>query len=159
MSRKNKANREGILSLADDLIKHARLYNQEVYGNIEPCGTVRCMAGQCLANEIGSKEFIKRVKAGESLWPDAVEAGKRQLGLSLAKHKHPLIFLDHYSWPNDLTHEYNEAKTNIGKVIAALKALSRLRIDGTISSMVQTRIPQLTALLKDQKAPAKKGRK
>ena len=164
-----KLNKAGIRQLADDLVAHKKMYNQQTYGtkvsksdDEEDCGTFACMAGICLWRQIGARKFNK-LAAGwlhpSSGGPDCMPAGLKQLGIAVESYlgAAPQLFEPVCEWPKDIRDEY-ESNGPTWRVIAALKALQRLRVDGTIDpnpKAVHTRLPQLTKLLKS--AAAKKA--
>lgn len=156
MEKMKKAlNKAGILQLADDLVAHPKLYAQHTFGQKEACGTIRCLAGQCLASEIGMRKYNKLVQKFWSCEEDyvgeftnsCIASGKKQLGITTTK-PYPTIFDTINEWPLDLQKEYYEATTPKQHVIVALKALQRLRPNGTIDNkdVVHTEIPQLASL-------------
>lgn len=149
-------NKKGILALAANLVAHKKRYNQNSFGRPdEVCGTVCCLAGFCYSAEIGAQKFnllAKRYKYN-LLERGSLRAGRKQLGL---RPRSPEIFGNLVSWPNDLNKEYY-ANGPSGRVVVALKALSRLRPNGTIDpdpEAVHTKIPALAKLLAKQKKAA-----
>jgi len=152
--------KKGINQLADDLVRNKKRYNQNRFGIIrtkskgfdkEECGTFCCLAGFCYLAKLGSlRLFQKEVKLGiEKFENNCKRAGRRQLGLSKDADKFPQIFLSLSEWPDDLQDEY-ESNGPEHRVITALKALQRLRPDGTIDrdpAAVHTKLPQLEKLL------------
>ena len=153
--------KEGVLRLADLLIHNINHYLQRVFVNQNECGTICCMAGLCYANEIGVRKFNSIAKKiyeeegptgrGRELTTECVLAGERLLGL-LKRYSpqygygFPDIFSDPTDWPMDLMEEYGKASSNKERVIAALKALSRMDARGEIQDHVITEIPQLKKL-------------
>ena len=160
MARKAKTglNKKGIRLLADDLVAHEKMYDQNTYGqrytNKNACQTFCCMAGLCKVRKIGLRAFNKLASdwhARNSGGSECAPAGKEQLGLEDIDF--PQIFDDIYRWPRDLYQEY-ESNGPRWRVIAALKSLQRLLPDGTIDEnpkAVHTRLPQLATLLKKTK--------
>ena len=158
--KKPSLNRKGILLLADDLIANAKKYDQDTFGEIEECGTVRCMAGQCYLREIGARSFNSAVKGhsrnfeASTFSEDCVSSGTKQLGIKIPKSfgedYNPDIFSPAFCWPADLSEEYEKAERPIERVIVALKALSRTKNDGSIGKnpkRIYNEIPQLKELL------------
>ena len=138
-------NREGILKLAADLVDNWQRYDQDTFGEDRECGTVCCMAGFCLINEVGTKRF-NQINRDEpfNLPVMARRAGARQLGIPFGA----LLFYDTIYWPSDLRREYRERKGKC-RIVAALKALERLRGDGSIDprpTAIHTHIPLLDEL-------------
>jgi hypothetical protein len=151
--KKSTLNKAGIRLLADDLVAHKKMYDQDTYGDYEnECGTFCCLAGFCYRREIGARKFAQWAKDKGKDTDLAEDAGRKQLGL-----KDDIdIFNPFECWPSDLVEEY-ESNGPTWRVIAALKALQRLRPDGSIDpnpKKIHTRIPQLKALL----ATAKKAK-
>lgn len=141
-------NKKGIRLLADDLVAHKKLYNQNVEGRPDPCGTVGCLAGFCLARKLGRREYIKRVESS-FIGVEAHQSGRDQLGLPEPNIGRLQIFDFLWSWPQDLQDLYKSNGPRC-RMIAALYALQRLREDGTIDpdpKAVHTRLPQLKKLL------------
>ncbi len=153
-------NKKGILQLADDLVAHKKQYDQEVFGKVRDCGTFACMAGLCKWREVGTKAF-KKLALDWQIPSDGVseckETGYGQLGINRSYFDElAQIFEPVEHWPQDLQEEY-ESNGPTWRVIAALKALQRLRVDGTIDpdpEAVHTKLPQLAKML----ATAKKAR-
>lgn len=145
-------NREGILKLADDLLAHRAMYDQNVFGKRSACGTVCCLAGLCLLNEAGEERFGGRRRRltpprTQSALDKTCMAGARQLGIPADC----TLFSGAISWPFDLADDYRCATTPDARVVVALKALQRLREDGSIDddpNAVYTPIPQLGLLAK-----------
>ncbi len=145
-----KVRKVGIRLLADDLVANKKKYDQNTFGDVEDCGTVACLAGLCHMREIGVRKFNKLARYGEVDSFACITSGERQLGITNAK----TIFNTISAWPSDLKDEYYE-NGPLGRVVVALKALQRLKPDGSIDRMraaVHTRLPQLTKLLKEQAA-------
>jgi hypothetical protein len=151
-----RVNRKGVLALADKLTQEAKLYDQHTFGTPKAaCGTVCCLAGHAYALEIGAKQFNKEAKldsrgiGSNNFYLNCVEAGKKLLGLNTDLEMNDLtdrIFGTEDDWPDDLYNEYDGATTSKQRVIVALKALSRLRVDGTIDpdpKKIHTKIPHL----------------
>jgi hypothetical protein len=175
VKKTKKLNRKGILELADMLVVNKKFYDQDRFGKVEACGTFCCQAGFCYLSQVGKKNFNKEVKAAfveasnpnfRSFVEHCINAGITKLGLALPAYEYfdedtPQIFSDvEFSWPEDLVEEY-QSNGPTWRVIAALRALSRLKVDGTIDEnpkAVHTRIPQLKALLDAEKAKKKAGK-
>lgn len=139
-----KPSKKGILDLADMLVHNMKKYNQNTYGDESSCGTVGCLAGFCLAEKIGARAYNKQAKNFVVDSDACILAGKEKL--KLKGPEYPQIFDSVGSWPDDLYGEYARAESDKGRVIVALKALSRLRVDGRIGKKVLTNIPQLKQL-------------
>lgn len=141
-----KLNRKGIMLLADDLVAHQKRYMQETWGKKTDCGTVCCLAGFCYLRKIGLRKFESELRF--DLDDGAVrDAGCGQLGLRMINF--PQLFCPVDQWPSDLSDEY-QSNGPRWRVIAALKALQRLRLNGTIDpnpEKIHTRLPQLAYLL------------
>lgn len=162
---KKGLNKAAIRSLASNIYAQAKKYRQNTLTSREACGTTCCMAGFCKAEEIGTKEFNKlakkfylddRTQESIDFYDSCMEAGVKTLGIK-SSNTTPNIFETTWSWPTDLRQEYFDAKTNKGKAIVAIKALSRMNPDGSIDDnpkAVHTRIPELSNYLR-----AKKGKK
>ena len=152
---KSGLNRKGILLLADDLVAHKKMYDQDELSSVGECGTVCCLAGFCFRRKIGPRMFNKWAKeddSGRHLYTanEAFDAGGEQLGVGWRGGN---IFAGISNWPDDLENEYYENGPR-GRVVVALKALQRLRSDGTIDpdpKKIHTRLPQLKALLATKK--------
>lgn len=155
----SKLNKAGIRLLADDLVKHAKRYDQNVFGRVDECGTVACLAGFCKIREVGTRRFNALAKGWnrriESGFHYCVPAGLKQLGLA----DFPAIFGCIPLWPQDLEDLYRSGRP-FSAPIAALYALQRLLPDGSIDKnrkAVHTHLPQLKVMLEKQKrAEAKK---
>jgi hypothetical protein len=155
----SKLNKAGIRLLADDLVKHAKRYDQNVFGRVDECGTVACLAGFCAIREVGTRRFTALVEGWNRQDEDGfyycVPAGLKQLGLT----GYPAIFGDIPLWPQDLEDLYWSGRP-FSAPIAALYALQRLLPDGSIDKnpkAVHTRLTQLKVMLEKQKrAEAKK---
>ncbi len=148
---KSTLNKAGIRLLADDLVANKKMYDQDTFGDREECGTFCCLAGFCYRREIGARRFTLWAKNEDKDTDLAKDAGRKQLGL---KDDIDIFNLFAY-WPDDLVEEY-ESNGPTWRVIAALKALQRLRDDGSIDpdpKAVHTRLPQLKALLATAKKP------
>lgn len=164
VKKTTKLNKKGILQLADDLVAHKKQYDQEVFGRVDDCGTFACMAGLCKWREVGTKAFKKLAKnwimPSDGIF-ECKDAGCAALGIKVkldypGQTKLGEIFSNIFDWPDDLQEEY-ESNGPTWRVIAALKALQRLRVDGTIDrdpKAVHTKLPQLTKML----ATAKKAK-
>lgn len=152
--------KKGILQLADDLVAHKKMYDQEQFGKADACGTFACMAGMCLWRKIGPRKFnalAKQWHYASNGAEECKEAGYAQLGLGKPLYIFVDIFSDINYWPDDLADEYRSNGPQ-WRVIAALKALQRLLPDGSIDldpTAVHTRIPQLKELLAAEKAKKK----
>lgn len=143
-----KPNRAGILLLAKDLFSHKKLYDQNTEGMLETCGTVGCMAGFCHARKIGRRAYNLKVRRGGVVVYQAHMDGHRQLGLTVVGIEMAQIFNVVSYWPSDLRMMY-ESNGPASRVMAALMALQRLHVDGTIDpdpKKIITRIPQLKVL-------------
>lgn len=149
--------KKGILSLADMLVNNMKGYDQDTYANTSSCGTVGCLAGFCYAEQIGVRTYNKLAKNEEVRGDLCVEAGNKKLGLT---GDDPAVFGSIDLWPTDLRQEYFDAAEyptkkarSRGKVVVALKALSRLKKNGSIAGpgTLITDIPQLNKLLKEDK--------
>jgi len=157
-------NVEGINQLADDLVRDDARYNQSYWGQDtkyvnDPtpespffgtaCGTVACLAGFCMARKIGVTEFNKVAAIYPGISGDSARFyGAQQLGIPFEA----VIFNNIGDWPSDLRQEYRNAKPR-GRVLVALKALQRLRPDGSIDpdpDVVHTPLKQLNALLEEK---------
>jgi hypothetical protein len=152
-------NKKGIHQLADALVAEQKRYDQDTFGERKyigaTCSSVCCLAGMSFALQIGNRSFTAKVKAAENERYDGdfnaecEEAGRKQLGLKTPEEEFSDIFRSIYDWPNDLSKDYH-ANGPKWRVIAALKALQRLRPDGSIDpnpDAIHTRLPQLKKLL------------
>jgi hypothetical protein len=156
MGKRSTLNKAGIRQLADDLVANKKMYDQDDFGSREECGTVCCLAGFCYRHEIGARKFTLWAKDEDHKNDDCIKSGLKQLGLPVIKSDYswievesPQVFGMINIWPDDLEDEYYENGPR-GRVIVALKALQRLREDGTIDpdpKKVHTKLPQLKALL------------
>jgi hypothetical protein len=151
-------NTKGILKLAEGLVIHSEMYDQNVYGKRDTCGTVCCLAGLCLLNQVGWEEFSNLLipDASGKEWEltplAAVQAGARQLGV----WEHAQIFSGAFSWPADLQDEYTLAQTHEDRARVALKALRRLRESGYIDpdpDAIHTPIPSFEELARGVAEP------
>jgi hypothetical protein len=150
---KSRLNRKGILLLADDLVAHKKMYDQDDIGRKDECGTFCCLTGLCYLREIGLMKFNQLLVRDEFDQDTCATSGHNQLGLKIRKDWSgvifPQIFQNIDMWPADIREEY-ESNGPTWRVIAALKALQRLRLNGSIDpdpKAVHTRLPQLKALL------------
>jgi hypothetical protein len=161
-------NKENILELAKLLSCDSERYDQSTFGRYEreeseeACGTFCCMAGFLHAKKIGLEEFnntARRMRISGSTENrnfaiSCVRSGAEALGIPLKEMGdtpiNPQIFQFVGSWPDDLQNEYRAVQCKGGssktRVRVALKALSRLREDGTIDpdpNAIHTEIPEL----------------
>jgi hypothetical protein len=162
-------NKQGILELAEIMVCDHKRYNQSKFGeetgqeeSETTCGTVCCMAGFAYAKKIGLENFNKEVRfqynsesfllsdgtSVSGFTYDCITAGKEMLGIN-ENVASPRIFGYSSAWPRDLADEYTSTGDQKKRVLVALKALSRLRENGTIDSNpknIHTEIPQIKEL-------------
>jgi hypothetical protein len=145
MGKRSTLNKAGIRQLADDLVANKKRYNQQTFGDKEDCGTVCCLAGFCSIRSVGLRKFNKWIDDESDPVIDPRGDGAKQLGIP--RNADLFDYVD--SWPSDLGEEYRENGPR-GRVIVALKALQRMREDGSIDpdpKKVHTKLPQLKELL------------
>lgn len=151
-------NRQGILQLADDLIADSSKYDQNYWGSHfedqSACGTVACLAGFCMSRAIGVTKFNELAKVAFGVDGSAARGfGGAQLGIP----RNAGIFHQADLWPSDLYREYQMNSEAKSRVVVALKALQRLRDDGSIDvnpNAVHTFIPQLLVLQEPLEEPS-----